>query len=73
MGYQAKKSKPPEKRTPPKGGSNVTPPPKNDSSVTSRSITPGNPERLPVEEGLDEFSTWDTEFNLNYSTDDSSD
>ncbi|MEG5045107.1 hypothetical protein [Microcoleus sp. B4-C1] len=27
-GYQAKKSNPPEKRTPPKGDSNVTPPSK---------------------------------------------
>lgn len=33
-GYQAKKSNPPEKRNPPKGGSNVNPPsePKKESN-----------------------------------------
>lgn len=60
MGYQAKKSNPPEKRNPPKGGSNVTPPPKNESNVAPKSTISRISEMVPVEE---DSETWDYFFD----------
>lgn len=63
MGYQPKKSTPPEKRNPPKGGSNVTPLPNNRDNVFSSSVvscTAG--ESISDDSTLDEIMEEITEF-----------
>lgn len=52
MGYQPKKSNSPEKRNPPKGGSNVTPPPSSTPGTLFDSVvsTASQKSRLEVDD-----------------------